>query len=116
MTDAQALDLVIHVSSTVIFVEAVVTIILVIRLYNRLPKPSRIPIVISGIVAVLAAIFAVSSATGIMPIVASPETISAVRALIMLLMGLPIWIILAMYDGRCLDCPIGRKIPDDHKS
>lgn len=113
MTDAQALDIVIHISSTIILVEAIALIIIISRMYKKLPKPSKLPFFMTALVSSGVAIFALASIFGWFPIRASPETISVVRSIIMLLMGLPIWIILAMYNVKCIDCPLGREKPGD---
>ena len=115
MNDAEILNLVVKVTSTIILIEAIVLITVIIKIRKKLPRASMYPLVVTIIVSIFAGLFAISTAFNIMPLAIIPETISTVRSLIMLLMGIPIWIILAMYnvqcgDYPCNDCPVIKRI------
>lgn len=118
MADNDALEFVVTVTSLIIFAEAVGTVVLVWRMRKKVPRPSRLPLIMTAVVAVLVAIFALATDTGLLPVSVNPINVSIVRSLIALLMGLPIWVMLAMYDVRCDDCPIIGRLPPNvsHKS
>ena len=109
MTEAQTLIFVIRITSIIIVIETIAVITMIVRMYKTLPRVSLLPLFMTAIVSILVGFYATLTGFGIWPIMANAIGVSTIRSLIMLLMGLPIWVMLAMYDAHCRDCPLRKE-------
>jgi hypothetical protein len=91
------------ITGTIMIVEAVITVWLVNGLSKHIPKASLVPLVFMTVVVVLTALWSAMVMFGwVAP--ASELGFYVVRSLLVVLVGLPSWVMLAL-SGPCTTCP-----------
>jgi hypothetical protein len=97
------IQIVSNITAIIMIVEAVLTVYLVFTLSKHIPKASVIPLVFMTIVVVATALWTLLVLIGVVA-PASEFGFYVVRSILVVLLGLPSWVMLAL-SGPCTTCP-----------
>jgi hypothetical protein len=105
---------VLTITDIVLIVESVVTVWLLIYMIGNLNRVSRLPLFITMGVTILIGGYSLLSLLGITTLYDYTVSILTVRSLIILLMGMPSWILLATYRTNCGSCQVRKRIREKY--
>lgn len=104
------LTFVVLVTSFILTIEFLATIWLGFNLIKKLPRVSAPPIVLSCLVSLLVFIYTWTSLIHMETLVFEPlKWVIFTRTMVMLLMGSPVWIMLAVSNVPCKECMLLEK-------